>query len=877
MTLRTKTSLLLAVITFLTMGVTGFFYIQFLQQSLKNSILSGVKAVCDASSKSIARFLEDSLNDARVAALAIPVAALENNDIPVLEKRLRELAEAYPKFENGVFILDKSGRIWVDYPPVPEVRGLDVSFRDYFQRTMQNQKGTIGSPYISKRTGQPVITFTALLRGSDHQVLGMLGCSVQIMSPSALGGIRETRIGKSGYIYVYDKSRLMILHPEDARVLKRDVPVGSNSLFEAALQGFEGIGETVNSRGVPMLLAVKGVPGTDWIIGAQQLQSEAYAPIAEARRNLWAAILFSVIASLGIGTLAVRRITRPLSRLKQGVLLLEGAEQEGSDKIKLELEDIRSNDEIGQLAKAFIDISQKLHDTLISLRRASDDWERTFNTVPDLIVIMDGQNKILKINKAMSEKLGVSVQESLRMGCWELFQYPAAARTPPGPSPGPGDGFISTLELLQRKLGPDFLVTASPVKSPDGEILGSAYVARDISERRRAEEERVRLEGRMQEVQKLESLGVLAGGIAHDFNNLLMAIVGNADLGMLALSPASPVRSNLEEITRVSLRAADLCRQMLAYAGKGRFVIGRYDLSDIVREMTPMLEISVSKKASVHYDLVEELPAVEVDLTQLRQVVMNLITNASESLGGEVGVISFTTGVMDCRRDYLTDCHLGENLAEGQYVFLEVADSGDGMNEDTKRRIFDPFFTTKFTGRGLGLAVVLGIVRGHRGAIRVTSAPGRGTTFRILLPAVDRATVDQTARPVPSASLHRSGTILIVDDDPSVRQVGERMLERLGFTVISAANGREGLEAFQAQNGAIDCVILDLTMPEMAGDEVFRELHRLKNDVRVILSSGYTEEDVALRFADQGPAGFVQKPYTLANLLETLNRVLPPA
>jgi signal transduction histidine kinase/CheY-like chemotaxis protein/HAMP domain-containing protein len=876
MTLRTKTSLLLAVITFLTLGVTGFFYLKFLQKSLKNSILSGVEAVAQTTSESIARFLEDSLNDVQVAALALPISALESNDIPALEKRLRKLVETFPKFENGMFILDKKGRIWVDYPPVPEVRGMDVSFREYFKRTIQEQKGIIGVPYISKRTGQPVLTFTALLRGSNNQVLGVLGCSVQILSPSALGGIRKTKIGKSGYVYVYDKSRLMILHPDGARVLKRDVPPGANSLFDAALQGFEGIGETVNSRGIPMLLAVKGIPGTDWIIGAQQLQSEAYAPIAKAKRNLLVGVLLTVIASLGVGTIAVRRITRPLSRLRQGVLLLEGAEHEGSRKIELELEDIQGSDEIGELARAFIDISQKLQDTLISLRRASNDWELTFDTVPDLIAIIDDQNQVVKINKAMAEKLGVKVQEAESLKCHQLFQDLAGMTPSFTPSQGPDDGLTPILELLQKQLGPDFLVTASPLKTLDGEFLGSVYVARDISERREAEEQRARLEAHMQEVQKLESLGVLAGGIAHDFNNLLMAIVGNADLAKLALSPASPAHPNLEEITRVSLRAADLCCQMLAYSGKGRFVIDRYDLSKIVREMMQMLEVSVSKKASLRYSFAADLPAVEVDVTQLRQIIMNLITNASEALGEEVGVISFSTGIMECDCDYLAECYLGENLAAGLYVFLEVADSGSGMDEETRRRIFDPFFTTKFTGRGLGLAVVLGIVRGHRGAIKVSSEPGRGTIFRILLPAVEWRPEDRSPSPVPSAPLHRSGTILLVDDDSAVRKVGERMLESLGFKVISAAHGREGLEAFQERKGKIDCVILDLTMPEMAGDEVFRELQRLQNDVCVVLSSGYTEEDVALRFADKGPAGFVQKPYTLANLLETLNRVLGP-
>jgi PAS domain S-box-containing protein len=877
MTLRTKTSLLLAGIITISLGVTGYFYLQFLQQSLKNSILAGVDAVARTTSESIARFLDDSLRDARVAAMALPVAALEKNDILTLEKRLRTLVENFPKFENGMFILDKKGRVWVDYPPSPKVRGLDVSFREYFQRTMKEEKGIIGVPYISKRTGQPVLTFTALLRGSNQQILGMLGCSVQILSPSALGGIRKTKIGKTGYIYVYDKSRLMILHPQDARVLKRDVPPGANRLFDEAIKGFEGIGETVNSRGIPMLLSLRHIPGTDWIIGAQQLQSEAYAPIAAARRYILVGILLAVIASAGVGTIAVSQITQPLARLRQGALLLETAEHEGSSaQIKDELEGIRSKDEIGELARAFQDISQKLQDTLTSLRRASNDWERTFNTVPDLIAIIDAQDNIVKVNRAMAAKLGVKVQEAEGLKCRELFQDLSTPNPSSDPEPESGDDPAPIQELLQKKLGQDFLLTASPLKSPDAELLGAVYVARDISERRRAEEERAKLVAQMREVQKLESLGVLAGGIAHDFNNILMAILGNADLALFSLSAASPARPQIEEIARASQRAADLCRQMLAYSGKGRFVVGRYDLSEIVQEMAQMLEVSVSKKATLRYSFAPELPAVEADATQLRQVIMNLITNASESLEDQKGVISVTTGVLDCDRAYLADSHLDDRLPAGRYVYLEVADTGSGMDAETRQRIFDPFFTTKFTGRGLGLAVVLGIVRGHRGAIKVSSEPGQGTKFRILFPAVAWGPADRAASTIQCAPLAHGGTVLLVDDDPKVRQVATQMLTILGYKVLAAATGREALEAYKMGVKEIDCVILDLTMPEMGGEEVFHQLRQLRRDVCVILSSGYNEQEVTQKFTGKGLAGFIQKPYTMANLQVTLNQVLRP-
>ena len=485
MTLRTKTSFLLAVLIIVALGTTGFFYLRFFQQTLKASLLSSVETLANTTSHAIARFLDDSLKDAQAIALALPVKALETNNLPVLEERLRQLAQIYPKFENGIFLLNKQGRIWVDYPPHPEVRGFDVSFRRYFQRTMREKKGVIGVPYISKRTGQPVLTFTALVRGSAGQVLGLLGCSVQILAPTALEGIRKIRIGKSGYIYVYDSTRLMILHPDDRRVLKRDVPPGANRLFDAALRGFEGIGETVNSRGVRMLVALKHIPGTDWIIGAQEPAKEVYAPLAQARRYILISILLGVMGAVGLGTIAIRRITEPLAKLRQGVLLWGTGEYQDNSQIRRELEEIRSRDEIGELARAFQDISQKLQETMASLKRASSDWERTFNTVPDLITIVDPQDNIVKINQPLAAKLGVKAQEVLGENCRQLFQNQAAsAASDPDPDVDP----MPLEALLQKKLGPDFLVTASSLKTPEGEVLGSVYVARDISESRRAEE-----------------------------------------------------------------------------------------------------------------------------------------------------------------------------------------------------------------------------------------------------------------------------------------------------------------------------------------------------------------------------------------------------
>jgi PAS domain S-box-containing protein len=398
--------------------------------------------------------------------------------------------------------------------------------------------------------------------------------------------------------------------------------------------------------------------------------------------------------------------------------------------------------------------------------------------------------------------------------------------------------------------------------------LNLLIIGRDITEEKKLAADKEKIEQQLLHAQKLESLGVLAGGIAHDFNNILTAIIGNADLALKRLNPESPAVDNLYNITKSAFRAADLAKQMLAYSGKGRFVIESLDLNMLLEEMLHMLEVSISKKAVLRLNLHKPLPSVEADATQMRQIVMNLVINASEAIGERSGVIALTTGCMECDRSYLKDVWLDEKLTDGLYVYVEIADTGCGMDRDTLAKLFDPFFTTKFTGRGLGMAAVLGIVRGHKGAIKVYSEPGKGTTFKMLLPASNRP-AELFKYETHSDDWKGSGTVLLVDDEESIRDIGSEMLNELGFTTITADDGREAVKVFR-QNPGIVFVLMDLTMPHMDGEECFRELRKLNPAVKVIMSSGYNEQEVTQKFVGKGLAGFIQKPYKLSVLKETI-------
>lgn len=419
----------------------------------------------------------------------------------------------------------------------------------------------------------------------------------------------------------------------------------------------------------------------------------------------------------------------------------------------------------------------------------------------------------------------------------------------------------------------DVSIIMSPIRDQAGRIVGAAVSARDITDRKVAERQRHDLDRKIQETQKLESLGVLAGGIAHDFNNLLTGILGNAALARDELSPTSEIQHFLRQIDKSARRAADLCKQMLAYSGRGRFVVQSLDLNQVVTETSNLLLISISKHCVLRFNLAPTLPAITGDATQIRQVVLNLVVNASEAIGDRSGVIALATGVIPLDRDYLRSLSHDSGLEPGPHVFFEVSDNGCGMDPATRERIFDPFFTTKFTGRGLGLAAVLGIVRGHHGGLKVYSEPDRGTTFKVFFP-ISGVDAEKPRSPDDGKPPERgTGHILVVDDEETVRSVATRMLRQLGYSTEAAPDGREAVEMYRADPSRFRVVLLDLTMPHLDGEETFRQLRHLNPGVRVVLMSGFNEQDAVSRFTGKGLAGFVQKPFDLASLASGIRAV----
>jgi len=410
-----------------------------------------------------------------------------------------------------------------------------------------------------------------------------------------------------------------------------------------------------------------------------------------------------------------------------------------------------------------------------------------------------------------------------------------------------------------------------PTKGPDQTVDGWIAVLTDVTDARRSQQESFAR-------QKLESIGTLAGGIAHDFNNLLGGVLAQAELGLSELAAGASPEEELSTIRNVAIRGSEIVRQLMIYAGKESEVVGLADVSQVVKKMIELLRVSVSKHVTLEIDLGQDLPAVWANAAQIQQIVMNLITNASEAIGDRDGVIHLTTRHVKMGQSSGT---LPDRLAERDYLQLKVSDTGCGMSPETQSRALDPFFTTKGAGHGLGLSVVDGIVRGLGGAVHMSSEPDRGATFHILLPCADTAAggagtaagARVMSGSVPSPSAQES-TVLVVEDEDPLRQALVRVLGKAGLTVLEASNGSSAIDLLQAHEAKIDVLLLDITIPGASSAQVLAEAAQSRPDIRVVLTSAYSQEVAAPLLGVSQVCGFIRKPFELADIVETLRRAV---
>ncbi len=510
------------------------------------------------------------------------------------------------------------------------------------------------------------------------------------------------------------------------------------------------------------------------------------------------------------------------------------------------------------------------------LRASREELAGVLENSPNMIFLKDLEGRYLSVNPRFCQVLGQKREDVLGRTDEELNFPPeevAAYREIDERVIREGRAFTCENTSVAGPVTVSSLVHKFPLFDEHGAIRGVCGIATDITDLKRLETEQRAVERKMLEAQRLESLGVLAGGVAHDFNNLLTGVLGNTSLALADVEPGSPLEELLKDVRSAGLRAAELCSQLLDYTGKNRREAQAADLNRLIEELLPLLRHTVSKNTRLRLDQAANLPAIRVDPSQLRQVIMNLVINGSEALGERAGDVVIATSTSSQDLVWEHEALIRAEVLTPPFVLMRVTDNGQGMDEATRQRVLDPFFTTKFTGRGLGLAAVGGIVRAHGGAMRLLSQPGVGTTFELALPATADIAMETTSA-APAADWTGTGRVLVIDDEETLRRVASRALEHLGFEVDQAADGQTGWEMVVAQPQRYAAVLLDMTMPGWGGRQVWGLLHELRPELPVILMSGYSSMLEVGNWTGERPAGVLAKPFTLEQLRQVFRTVL---
>jgi len=521
------------------------------------------------------------------------------------------------------------------------------------------------------------------------------------------------------------------------------------------------------------------------------------------------------------------------------------------------------------------DLDETRRRTSEAVFRAKRDWERTFDAVPDLITIIDTDCTITRANRAMAERCGVKPGALIGRKCHEVLGGVAFPHDGCPHSRMILDGLVHNIQIKEKRLNGHFDITVSPVYDEEGRISAFVHIMRDISEQIRAEEERRRLEQKFQQTQKLESLGVLAGGIAHDFNNILTIILGHCYIVKEEYDPSDSRKSHVVKIESAANRAADLCRQMLTYAGNSPLKSVRINLHLLIDELVRMLQSAIKKNVVIQLDLDSDLPDITGDNAQIQQVFMNLVINAAEAIGDRNGTINITLRKLTVPEDQPVKDFMGNIISAGCYGYIEISDTGCGMDIETQKRIFEPFYTTKFTGRGLGMSAVLGIVKSHDGALQLSSTPGVGTTFKIYFPLPEKTESAETTKITGYVPLATStGNVLLVEDEEALRKVGSALLGAMGYSVVTACNGREALQIFRERGIEIDMILLDMIMPEMGGIDTYHELRKIDPLVPIVICSGYGVDGILNNIDADKNLDSISKPYRPDQLQSIFRRLL---
>ncbi len=873
-----------ALILFVVVLVAGVAYLR-ARASLETAILDRLRAVAVVKEGELAFWIDEQRGDlAFIAGLPTvrkAAALLTGNPAPPEALDAAGIAALFDTartatldMEEVLLLSARGGRVLASTDPshVGAYRVSELFF------TRGRHETFIQNVYPSPETGRPTLTVATPVRAPDGRIVAVLAGHLDLSRVDAILQER-TGLGATGEAYLVTALNDFVSaerfgRPEARRGVHTDG-------VRQALAGRNGVGVYPNYRGVEVLGAYRWIRARELALLAEMHAGEAFAP---AQRLFWTILVIGLVASalaLWGAWITARRVATP-------VLAVADAAARVAQGDFAAVAPVTTRDEVGVLAGTFNEMTARLRTVYADLSRQVDETGRAnralvesqsllralVDNTANLIAVLDRDGRFLLVNRRFEDVVGVGRESARGRAPSEVlsadlaFLLDAAAHAALRGEPVvERDGDVETGGTRTH-----FHFVVFPLAEGDRPPFGVGIVGLDLTERVRAEEERRRLEAGVQQAQKLESLGLLAGGIAHDFNNILTAIVGGASMALTELPAGSSARGDLEQVIAAAERAAKLTRQMLAYAGRASFAVETFDLNVVIREMAELIAVSVPKQVRLVHDPAAPLPPIRGDRTQVSQIVLNLITNAAEATAARGGTVTIATRPRERAGLDLAAFRFPPAGDAPAFVELTVRDDGVGMPDDTQERIFDPFFSTKGSGRGLGLAAVLGIVKRSGGTLRVTSAPGAGTAMSVLFPAAAAAAPAAREDRRAGAPARATGTVLLVDDEESLRRTTRRLLERAGYAVIEARDGLEAVERFREDAARISAIILDVTMPVMGGAEAFGRIREIAPAVPVVVSSGYDEQDTASTFT--GPnVEFLQKPYRPDGLLEAMRRV----
>ncbi len=770
--------------------------------------------------------------------------------------------------DNHLFLFTPSGRIFVESPYAPGRRGFDLSYREYIIETIKTKKPYISDPYVSTQPHQhPVIMLTAPILDAKGNIAGILTGSVDLMRDNFLGRISNVKIGKAGYLYLSAVDRTLIMHPDKKRILTKQA-AGFNNLYDKAIEGFEGTGDTITSQGVKMVSSFKKLKVKDWIMAANYPQAEAYLPIDQARGYFITGTIIGIVTVFLIISFIIKYLTNPLELFTSHVNDLP--QKTGHNRFF----HINTADEIGTLSVAFNKMVLDIDSKRVELEKSEDLYRTVTEFATDFVFWRSPDKKNIYVSQN-SEKFCGYTQE-------EFYSSPDLLDEIIHP-----DDAVIWAEHTHYKRGMyeqlEFrIITKSgdvrwiahncvAVYDKDGNYRGRRGSHQDITDTKKSEEEKASLESQLLQSQKMEAIGQIAGGIAHDFNNLLTAINGFAELLSNCHRDGSYEHQYVQNILSSGEKAANLARGLLTFSRKNITQLEPISLNATINGIYKLLEQVITEDIVLKIELTNDGDVIIADKGQIEQVIINLVANARDSMP-KGGTISIATESVNLDTDYAQRNGLQKS---GNYALLTVSDTGTGMDQNTMKKIFEPFFTTKGEGKGtgLGLSIIYGIIKRHSGSVTCTSIINEGTTFSIYMPLAETKPVLEQS--IACTGLERgTETILIADDNEEVRSFMITLLTTAGYSVLVAIDGEDALKKFIAFGDSIDMVILDVVMPKKNGREVYDEIKKIRPDVEVLFTSGYTAEYISEKSIREQGMNFISKPALPSDILLKVRMLL---